>query len=54
MQDSAFAAAFGAAKVQIASMDIRFVEEAGPVKQALLEIYVATILRTPHNDFETH
>lgn len=52
--EPAFAAAFVAAKSRVASLDIRFVEEADPVRQALLEIYVATVLRTPYNDFDNH
>lgn len=35
-------------------MDLRFVEETDPLRQAFLEIYVAVALNTPHNDFETH
>jgi hypothetical protein len=35
-------------------MDIRNVDEDDPVSQALLEIYVATALGTPYNDFDTH
>jgi hypothetical protein len=35
-------------------MDIRFVEENDPLRQALLEIYAAVALCTPYNDFETH
>ena len=35
-------------------MKIRFVEETDPVRQALLEIYVATVLETPYNDFDNH
>jgi hypothetical protein len=38
----------------MASFDIRFVEEPDLVRQALLEIYVATALSTPYNDFENH
>ncbi len=49
-----FAAAFASAKARLASLDIRFVEEQDSVRQALLEIYVATALRTPYNDFEKH
>ena len=33
---------------------IRFVEETDPVRQALLEIYVAAVLGTPYNDFDNH
>ncbi len=35
-------------------MDLRFVEETDPFRQALLEMYAAIALKTPHNDFETH
>jgi hypothetical protein len=35
-------------------MELRYVEEPDPLRQALLEIYVAVVLRTPHNNFETH
>jgi hypothetical protein len=35
-------------------MDIRFVEEADPLRQTLLEVYVAVALQTPHNGFDTH
>ena len=54
MQDSTFRAAFNQAKIRIREMDVRFVEEVDPVRQALLEIYVAVSLRTPYNDFRTH
>ncbi len=49
-----FASAFKEAKRRIASMDLRFVEESDPTRQALLEIYAATVLRTPYNDFHNH
>jgi hypothetical protein len=49
-----FGPAFTAAKGRVAAMDIRYVEEADPVRQALLEIYAATVLETPYNDFENH
>ena len=35
-------------------MDLRFVEERDQLRQTLLEIYVAAVLKTPFNDFETH
>ncbi len=50
----AFLAAFDAAKARIRGMELRFVEEAEPVRQCLLEIYVAVTLRTPYNDFDNH
>ena len=49
-----FGPAFMSAKLRVGAMDIRYVEESNPVKQALLEIYVATVLETPYNDFENH
>ena len=54
LTDPAFAAAFLAAKARIRRMQIRFVEEADPVRQALLEIYVTIALGAPYNDFDTH
>jgi len=52
--DSAFASAFEDAKRRIASMDLRFVAESDQTLQALLEIYAATVLKTPYNDFDNH
>ena len=52
--DPLFAAAFTAAKQRVRAMNIRFVEQLVPLGQALLEIYVAVALQTPHNDFDTH
>jgi len=49
-----FAEAFSRAKARIREMDLRFVEEGDPLRQALLEIYVAVVLKTPYNDFDTH
>ena len=49
-----FAAAFKSAKERIRSMNVRFVEENDSVGQYLLEVYVAIVLGTPHNDFDNH
>ncbi len=54
LKNRVFASAFRKAKARVAAMDIKFVEERDPVRQALLEIYVATVLGTPHNDFDNH
>jgi hypothetical protein len=54
LKDEAFASTFEAAKRRISSMDLRFVEESDPTRQALLEIYAATVLKTPYNDFDNH
>lgn len=49
-----FARAFTRAKVRVANMKIRFVEISDPRTQAVFEVYAATVLNTPHNDFENH
>jgi len=54
MENQAFIKAFTDAKARIRSMDLRFVEESDPTRQALLEIYVSVVLSTPYNDFDTH
>ena len=43
---------FRAAKARVRQMDLRFVEEGNPLRQALLEIYADVVLNTPHNSFE--
>jgi hypothetical protein len=45
---------FDNAKARIREMEVRTVEEAHPVRQALLEIYAATVLATPYNSFDNH
>lgn len=52
--DPEFAKAFAQAKNRIRQMELRYVEEADPLRQTLLEIYVAVVLSTPYNDFDTH
>ena len=54
MENPEFRFAFDEAKKRIRMMDLRFVEENDPIRQALLEIYVAVSLKTPYNDFDTH
>lgn len=54
MEDPLFVDAFSSAKERIRKMNLRFVEEADPVQQALLEIYIAVVLGTPYNDFDNH
>ena len=53
-KDAVFGPAFVACKSKISTLDLRFVEEIDPTRQALLEIYAATVLKTPYNDFDTH
>jgi predicted GIY-YIG superfamily endonuclease len=50
----AFAKAFADAKARVRAMDIRYVEEVDPMRQAILEMYVALSLETPFNDFDNH
>ena len=35
-------------------IEVRYVRQEDPLRQALLEIYAAIILETPYNDFNTH
>ena len=35
-------------------MNVRYVHEKDPVRQALLEIYVAVATEAKYNDFDTH
>jgi predicted GIY-YIG superfamily endonuclease len=51
--DPTFRAAYRSAIDRIRSMDIRYVEEADPVRQALLEIYVSVVTQSPYNEFKT-
>lgn len=48
-----FILAFSQALARIRAMEFRFVEEADPTAQCLLEVYASVALQTPHNDFET-
>ena len=49
-----FRQAYDHAKDRIRRMEVRYVEESDPLKQALLEIYVAVVSGAKHNDFDTH
>lgn len=52
--DPAFGPVFIAQKARVRSMDVRYVSEPDPMRQALLEMYVSVSLQTPHNDFDNH
>jgi predicted GIY-YIG superfamily endonuclease len=54
MSDPLFSKAFYEAKARICAMDLQYVEEANPVRQCLLEVYVAVALKAKHNDFDNH
>ena len=53
-KDPLFASSFAAARARIREMEIRYVEEVEPMRQAILEMYVALSLETPYNDFDNH
>jgi len=53
-KDRVFGRAFTKAKARVSNMDVRYVEEDDPLRQALLEMYVSIALQTPHNSFENH
>jgi len=54
INDPVFGPAFERAKTRVNDMDIRYVEERDAVRQALLEIYAATVLNARYNDFDNH
>ncbi len=54
LEDPEFAQAFRESKRRITKMELRFIPETNQIRQTLLEIYVALVLSTPYNDFETH
>jgi len=54
LADNAFKAEYENAKNRIRRMNVRYVHEADPVRQALLEIYVAVTTQAKYNDFDTH
>ena len=54
LQNPDFSLAFTDAKARLRTMNIRVVEESNPLRQALLEMYVAIALAAPYNDFDNH
>ena len=52
--DPIFAAEFLKAKERVKRMEFRWVGEADPNRQCLLEIYATVALNALHNDFENH
>ena len=49
-----FGPVFIAQKARVRNMNVRYVSEPDPMRQALLEMYVSVSLGTPHNDFDNH
>ena len=54
LADPTFKAEYERAKDRIRKMHVRYVHEADPTGQALLEIYVAVASAARYNDFDTH
>lgn len=54
MTQESFRTNFEAQKARLRTMDIRVVGESDPHRQALLEMYVAVVERTPYNSFNNH
>ncbi|RXD01706.1 hypothetical protein EQZ23_19465 [Sphingomonas sp. UV9] len=52
--DPTFAAGFSAARERVANMQFRWVDEADPNRQCLLEIYAAVVRNARYNDFINH
>jgi hypothetical protein len=49
-----FTSAFEEARKRVERMEFRWVEEADPNRQCLLEIYATIVLGAHYNDFENH
>jgi hypothetical protein len=54
LNDPLFSKAILSAKSEMRAMNYRYVEETDQVRQTLLEVYCAVVLKTPFNDFGTH
>ena len=53
-RDPDFMKAYDDARKRIRNMHVRYVSELDPVRQTLLEIYVAVATDAEYNDFDTH
>lgn len=54
LNDPVFRSAFDRARERIREMDIQFIEETQPTRQALLEICAALRAGAKYNDFDNH
>ena len=52
--DPQFSSEYENARDRIRRMHVRYVQEPKPLRQALLEIYVAVVVEAKYNDFDTH
>nr|BAM62444.1 putative integron gene cassette protein [uncultured microorganism] len=53
-KDPAFKKSFDQAKKRVRAMKVKYVSEKDPLRQYLLEIYIALSIKARHNDFDTH
>lgn len=54
LTEASFIIEYQRAKDRIRRMQVRYVHEPDPARQALLEIYVALATEAKYNDFDTH
>jgi hypothetical protein len=54
LTDPTFRAAYDQARARIREMQVRYVHDPNPLRQALLEIYVAVVAEAKYNDFDTN
>ena len=54
LADPKFKTAYEDARARVRKMHVRYVHEPEPVRQTLLEIYVAVVTEARYNDFNTH
>lgn len=54
LQNPEFKMEYENAKKRIRNMEVRYVYEPDPLKQALLEIYASVVSDSKYNDFDTH
>ena len=54
LENPMFKEAYDRARERIRKMQVRYVHEPDPVRQTLLEIYVALVTDAKYNDFDTH
>ena len=54
LADPQFRTQYENARARVRRMHVRYVHEPDPLRQALLEIYVAVVTGARYNDFDTH
>jgi len=54
LSQPAFRSVFDSARERIKRMDVQFIEEMNPIRQALLEICASLQAKAKYNDFDDH